>query len=456
MFALLLPFVACRSPTLRHVSTPSPTPNPCQWASLSRNDGWDFGDSNNDGKADYFRWAIADMVEVRLRFARTRQLGFDRSSFRAAFGPAAGVVPFVCAVLSTVDDGDGGGGGGGGGGDGGGGGGGGMTARTVCASPCAAMTKKLLAAMRDPGLARRVAHRMGGSGGSGGSGSGGGRISVLSVKVIPPPPRVNVGRASGSSPASFPAVLRASGERVWAFGGAANLLLPGGLGWLSTRTRLQWVLFDLGPAPRRVAAVTLELWGNRGSPKTAFLQAGDAPNRVRTVAKVAVGAPGLRSVTVKVRQHRQQHAPARSSRSPRGGGGARLATQQQQQQQQQQQPPAAMRYYRLFVSENWGAKWGVGFERIVFHCVGADGRGPAACSSGAAAAAAAVGGRQHAAELAAAGALGILLLSAAQLRRRAAAQSGARGRLEGDDAAMFELGQQCPAATPYAPLSATQ
>ena len=434
--ALALPFVTC-SPPLRHRSTPSPTPNPCQWASLSRNDGWDFGDSNNDGKADYFRWAISDMVEVRLRFARTRQLGFDRSSFRAAFGPAAGVVPFVCAVLSTVDDGDVDGDGGGGGG------GGGMTARTVCASPCAAMTKKLLAAMRDPGLARRVEHGMGGS--------GGGRISVLSVKAIPPPPRVNVGRAqSGSSPASFPAVLRASGERVWAFGGAANLLLPGGLGWLSTRTRLQWVLFDLGPAPRRVAAVTLALWGNRGSPRTAFLQAGDAPNRVRTVAKVAVGAPGLRSVTVKVvQQQQQQHAPARSPRSPRL---SRLAT-----QQQQQPPPAAMRYYRLFVSENWGAKWGVGFERIVFHCVGADGRGPAACSSGAsAAAAAAVGGRQHAAELAAAGALGILLLSTAQLRRRAAAQSGARGRIEGDDAAMFELGQQCPAATPYTPLSATQ
>ena len=416
------------APPLLHsarVPTPSPTPDPCQWDALVHNNGWNFGDVGGDSKTDYFRWSIADMVEVNMHVADMRQLNFDRASFQLAFGPAAGIVSFVCAVLSTKDD--------AGSGFGVSGfGGGGMTVRTACASPCKLVTTRLLRALRDPRFAARVGTRMRGQRVKP-------RLRVTSVRVIVPPPHVN-GRGGGgtlAAPAtSFPAVLRASGQQTWAFGAAANLLLPTGH-WLTPATQLQWVLFDMGQ-PRRVDRVTLRLWGTRGGIKTAFLQGGSTAGRVHTVAKIAVPAASSRAITITVRRSHEQRVAqarqaARAKRSPaRGTTAAALPA------------PPAMRYFRLFVSENWGATWGMGFDQIVFHC--ADG-GNADCSSGGDSGS---GFTFTIAMMSAMAAASILVVSGMQLQRRSA-QHGLDVTHSND----FELGGRT-ATTPYAPLPAAQ
>ena len=77
-------------------TTPSPTPDPCAWQSVSENTGWDFGDRDGDGKADYFRWAAPELIQLKLRATGASFTHFPRDALRRAVGPALGVAYFVC------------------------------------------------------------------------------------------------------------------------------------------------------------------------------------------------------------------------------------------------------------------------------------------------------------------------------------------------------------------------
>ena len=87
--------------------------------------------------------------------------------------------------------------------------------------------------------------------------------------------------------------------------------------------------------PRSLQSVTLDLFGNDGNPRSCWIQAGDAPDRVSSLVRILVPSASSTSVTATVPVARRT-------------------------------PPH--RYYRLFILDNWGAEWGVGFNRIRFLC----------------------------------------------------------------------------------------
>ena len=102
-------------------TTPSPTPDPCAWASVSTNTGWDFGDRDGDGRADYFRWQVEQLLEVRMHASGATTAQFPRLAFEHALASALGMVYFVCSVRDTADVPDAKGGG--------------VSVRAVCACP---------------------------------------------------------------------------------------------------------------------------------------------------------------------------------------------------------------------------------------------------------------------------------------------------------------------------------
>ena len=64
---------------------------------------------------------------------------------------------------------------------------------------------------------------------------------------------------------TFPFVIAQSGERVWTNQFARNLLLTHG-DWMTSGTKNQWVVFDLGWV-RQVRVMHFKLWGSRATPR---------------------------------------------------------------------------------------------------------------------------------------------------------------------------------------------
>ena len=125
----------------------------------------------------------------------------------------------------------------------------------------------------------------------------------------------------------FPMVLAQSGERVWTNQVARNLVT--GVGdWFTSQTTHQWVVFDLGKKTT-IQAVHFTLWGSSANPKKTMLQTAPSSKGPWAAVKRFVMGQRLRTYTT--------HLDATTSR-----------------------------YWRLYIQDNWGAKWGMGFNKLRF------------------------------------------------------------------------------------------
>jgi len=125
----------------------------------------------------------------------------------------------------------------------------------------------------------------------------------------------------------FPHVLAQSGERTWTNQVARNLVKDTG-DWLSSQTKAQWVIFDLGLAPK-VVAVKFNMWGSSANPKNVMLESSTSFQGPWTVTKRVVLPEGVKQYLTHI-------------------------------------DSSSQRYWRLFIKDNWGAQWGVGFNAIRF------------------------------------------------------------------------------------------
>jgi hypothetical protein len=127
---------------------------------------------------------------------------------------------------------------------------------------------------------------------------------------------------------SFPFVIAQSGERVWTNQFARNLLSQYG-DWMTSATKNQWVIFDLGWV-RQVRVINFKLWGSDASPKNVRMETSSHHLGPWSVA-VTFKVPKKTSFTYKV--------PTEKSLS---------------------------RYWRMYLVDNWGATWGIGLNEVQF------------------------------------------------------------------------------------------
>eukprot|EP00937_MAST-01D_sp_MAST-1D-sp2_P005093 g5093.t1 len=126
---------------------------------------------------------------------------------------------------------------------------------------------------------------------------------------------------------TFPHVLAQSGERTWTNQVARNLVRPTG-DWLSSQTKKQWVIFDLGTATR-VRAVEFRMWGSDANPKDVMVESSSTYSGPWSVQK--------RVTLPKLSKHYMTHIE-----------------------------PTDSRYWRLLFKDNWGADWGLGLSHVRF------------------------------------------------------------------------------------------
>ena len=129
---------------------------------------------------------------------------------------------------------------------------------------------------------------------------------------------------------SFPMVLAQSGERVWTNQVARNLLVPGSGDWFTSQTVHQWVVFDLGKKVS-VKSVHFDLWGSAANPKKTMLQTAPSSKGPWAAVKRFVMGQRLHEYTTTL-----------------------------------DSDGISSRYWRLYIQDNWGAKWGLGFNTLRF------------------------------------------------------------------------------------------
>ena len=130
---------------------------------------------------------------------------------------------------------------------------------------------------------------------------------------------------------TFPHVIAQSGERVWTNQVARNLVRAAG-DWMSSKVEDQWVIFDLGAHPRPVEYLKFHLWGSNANPRSVMIQV--APHYLGPWTSA-----GSFTIPMAAKTWDQPVSPSE---------------------------PVHARYYRLYMLNNWGALWGMGFSRLEF------------------------------------------------------------------------------------------
>eukprot|EP00936_MAST-01D_sp_MAST-1D-sp1_P000564 g564.t1 len=128
---------------------------------------------------------------------------------------------------------------------------------------------------------------------------------------------------------TFPMVIAQSGERVWTNQLASNLVQHGG-DWMTSATKDQWVIFDLGMA-HSLKSLTLMLWGSEANPRRCQLQSASH--------QFGPWSPAARFEV----------------ESARSTIAKKIVT-----------STVKARFWRLTFVDNWGAQWGMGLNQVSF------------------------------------------------------------------------------------------